>query len=239
MTIRAWLNPPRRLLALFFAVTLAPAAGLVWLGWSLLDQDRQLEAQRAMERREHAADRIVNTLRQELSGTRKLLSNPDRIAELTTYDSVVVLLRPDGLIVQPASGVLYYPTLPPEQEVPSQPFLPAEKLEFQEGNYTGAINALSKIAESSDNAIQAGVFLRLARNYRKLGDNERALAAYESLASIDGVRLDGVPAALRARSAGCFLLAELGRSEELRKAAASLSSDLLGGRWQITEPVFQ
>jgi threonine/homoserine/homoserine lactone efflux protein len=52
MTMRTWMSPPRHLLGLFFAVTLAPAAGLVWLGWSLLEQDRQLETQRAMERKD-------------------------------------------------------------------------------------------------------------------------------------------------------------------------------------------
>jgi hypothetical protein len=109
MTMRAWLSPPRRLLALFFAVTLAPAAGLVWLGWRLLEQDRQLETQRAMERRESAADRIVGILQQELSASRQFLADPGRIAELTTEGSVVVLLQPAGLTVQPASGVLYQP----------------------------------------------------------------------------------------------------------------------------------
>lgn len=239
MTMREWLSPPRRLLALFFAITLAPAAGLVWLGVRLLDQDRQLEAQRAMERREYAADRIVDTLRQELSDTRKLLSDPERIAELTTEGSAVVLLRPDDFTVHPASAVLYYPFVPSEPEVASQLFLTVDKLEFQKRDYAGAINSLHKLAGSNDAAVRAGALLRLARNYRKVGDDERALAAYESLAGVDGVRIDGVPAALRAQSARCFLLAELGRSEDLRKEAASFSSDLFGGRWRITKPVFE
>jgi signal transduction histidine kinase len=239
MTMREWLSPSRRLLALFFAVTLAPAAGLVWLGWTLLDQDRQLEAQREMERREYAADRIVGILRQELSDIRQFLPDSNRIADLIAGDSVVVRLDSAGLTVQPASSVLYYPASPPEPEVLSRPFLAAEKLEFQKKDYAGAINELSRLAGSVDDAVRAGAFLRLARNYRKAGDDKHALAAYKSLAGIDGVRIDGVPAALRARCAQCFLLAELGRSEDLRKEAASLSRDLFGGRWQITGPVFQ
>ena len=239
MTMRAWLSPPRRLLALFFAVTLAPAAGLVWLGWNLLEQDRQLEAQRAMERRESAAERIVGLLQQELSAFRQLLANPGRIDELTTEGSVVVLLDPAGLTVQPASGVLYHPIVPPEPEVPSEPFLEADKLEFQERDYARVIELLRKLARSDDAAVQAGACLRLARNYRKAGDIESALAAYEGLARIDEVRIAGVPADLRARSARCFLLAELGRTEDLRSEAASLSRDLFSGRWRITGPVFQ
>jgi len=239
MTMRAWLNPPRRLLALFLAVTLAPAAGLVWLGWSLLEQDRQLEMQRAMERRESAADNIVGTLRQKLSIARQLLSDPDRISELTMEGPVVVLLHSDHLTVQPVSGVLYYPIVPLEPEVLSSPFRAAEKLEFKERDYARAVNALLKLAGSNDEAVRAGAFLRLARNYRKAGDDGHALAAYESLANIDEVQIGGVPASLRARSARCFLLAELGHSEDLRKEAASLSRDLFSGQWQVTGPVFQ
>jgi signal transduction histidine kinase/tetratricopeptide (TPR) repeat protein len=239
MTMRAWLSPSRRLLALFFAVTLAPAAGLVWLGWRLLEQDRQLEAQRAMERREYAADRIVAALRQEVSDTLRLLSDPGRLPELTAEGSVVVSLQPARLTVQPHSGVLYYPVVPPEPEVPGGPFLEAEKLEFQKKDYARAIEALRKLEGSKDDAVRAGALLRLARNYRKTGDEEGALAAYERLAHIDGVRIDGVPAALRARCARCALLEKLGRTESLRKEAGALAEGLFNGRWRITAPVFQ
>ena len=239
MKKRARVSPPRRLLVLFFAVTLVPAAGLIWLGRTLLNQDRQLEMQRAMERREYAADRIVDILQQEISFTRQILADSNRLGELTAEDSVVVQLSAAGLSVQPASAILYYPIVPPDPEVPDDPFLLAEKLEYREKDYSGAIKILLKLSESKDTAVRAGAFLRLARNYRKIGNDERALAAYENLAHIDGVRLDGVPVALRARSAYCFLLEELGRSEELREEAASLSGDLFSGRWRITEPVFQ
>ncbi|MBI3694734.1 MAG: hypothetical protein HY238_07840, partial [Acidobacteria bacterium] len=46
----------RRLFVLFVATTLAPAIGLGWLGWRMVEQDRALEKQRAQERRDHAAD---------------------------------------------------------------------------------------------------------------------------------------------------------------------------------------
>jgi signal transduction histidine kinase/tetratricopeptide (TPR) repeat protein len=239
MTMRAWLSPSRRLLVLFFAVTLAPAAGLVCLGWTLLGQDRQLEAQRAMERREYAADKIVATLKQEVSDTLLILSDPGRLPELITEGSILVSLQPAGLTVQPSSGVLYYPILPPEPEAPSRPFLEADKLEFQKKDYARAIEALRKLEGSKNDAVQAGALLRLARNYRKVGDDIEALAAYERIAHIDGVRIDGVPAALRARCARCALLDKLGRTESLRKEAGSLGRDLFNGRWEITAPVFQ
>jgi len=55
-SLRFWFRPPYGLLAAFLAVTLGPAAGLVWLGWRLLEQDRALASQRVLERRENAAD---------------------------------------------------------------------------------------------------------------------------------------------------------------------------------------
>jgi len=43
MLRREWFRPPRHLLALFLAVTVAPASALAWLSWRLLEQDRALE----------------------------------------------------------------------------------------------------------------------------------------------------------------------------------------------------
>ena len=64
---RSWLRTPRHLLAGFLIVTLGPASGLVWLGWKLLDQDRDLASQRLQERRERAADLAVSSLQQRLA----------------------------------------------------------------------------------------------------------------------------------------------------------------------------
>jgi hypothetical protein len=45
---------PRRVQALFLAVTLLFAGALGWLGWRLLQQDRALERQRRLEQLEAA-----------------------------------------------------------------------------------------------------------------------------------------------------------------------------------------
>ncbi len=239
MSMPSWLSPRHRLLALFFVVALAPGAGLVWLGWRLLEQDRDLETQRTMERREYAADRIVGALRQEISAARQALADPVRIPGMAVDDSVVVVLRPADLDIHPACSLLYQPVVPPGPEAPDRPFLSAERYEFQEKNYARAVDALGPLSRSDDAAIRAGAYLRLGRNYRKAGDIERALAAYEQLSQGEEVRIEGIPAELAARWARCAALADLGRLEDLRNEALSLSKDLFSGRWRITRPVFE
>ena len=67
-------SPSRRLLALFLILTVAPAAGLTWLGWRLLEQDRALEAQRTLERQEYAADLVAGALGQQIAVSRSQLT---------------------------------------------------------------------------------------------------------------------------------------------------------------------
>lgn len=239
MSMPSWLSPPRRLLALFFFVTLAPAAGLVWLGWELLEQDRELEAQRMTERREFTADRIVGALQQEISAVRRALADPSRRLGLAAEDSVVAVLRPDGLDVHPASRLLYHPVVPPEPEAPDRPFQTAERYEFREKDFSRAVDALRKLAGAGDPAVRAGAYLRLGRIYRKTGQTDRALEAYDALARIGEVRIADVPAELAARSARCSVLAQIGRLEDLRNEALALSEGLAGGRWRITKPAFE
>jgi len=235
----AWMRPPRHLLALFLAVTLLPAAGLVWLGWRLLEQDRDLEAQRMLERRENAAELIVSALRERLLAARQTLADPSRAPGLAAGDSVVVVLRPDNIDVHPAARLLFHPLVSTPPEAPRQLYLAGERYEFQQRDYSRAVGAFRELALSEDPAVRAGAQLRIARNHRKAGSPELALAAYERLAQLGGVYLDGVPASLAARRARCALLAELGRSEELQTEAKALYGDLLDGHWQLTGPAYE
>jgi signal transduction histidine kinase len=239
----AWLRPPRRLLVLFLAVTLAPAAGLVWLGWRLLEQERALEAQRGLERREHGADLIVGALREQLLASRQGLADPSAALRPEAGDAVVVVFGAGPVRVHPPSRLLYYPSSdssrPAAPESGREAFLPGERHEFQEANYAEAIRVFGRLAQSGDPAIRAGAYLRLARNHRKAGNVERALATYTRLAELEDVQLDGVPAGLVAGRARCSLLAGLGRTRELRREAGALHEDLFRGRWRLTRPVFE
>ena len=57
----------RKLIWLLLAVTVPPAATLVWLGIQLLQQDRSLAAQRDVERQAAAAQAIVHHLERSLA----------------------------------------------------------------------------------------------------------------------------------------------------------------------------
>ena len=171
------------------------------------------------------------------------LADPTRALEPGTDDAVVVVFGVDSLQTHPPSRLLYRPFGPSagstEVESLRRAFLDGERLEFQDGNYAAAARAFGTLAESRDPAVRAGAYLRLARNQRKAGHVERALATYARLAELEDVRIDEVPAALLAGRARCSVLAALGRTGELRREATALHEDLLRGRWHLSRPVFE
>ncbi len=235
--------PPRRLVAVFLALTMAPAAGLVWLGWRLLRQDRALEAQRAQERCEHAADIITGALEREIAAARQSLIEPDRAATAdSSHNAVVVVLRPQGMQAYPSDRLLFYPSVPSQaraEEGAGSEFLKGEEYEFQRQEYAKAIESFQPLAASRNDAVRAGAFLRIARNYRKAGEQRLALATYDELARMERVAIGGVPSELIARGARCALLSEMQRISELRQEAGALYEDLLGGRWRLPRPAYQ
>jgi len=232
--------PSRRLLALFFILTVAPAAGLAWLGWRFLEQDRALEAQRAMERQEYAADLVAAALDHRIAASRSRLTQPGKESALTAApDSVVVKFQQNGFRDFPTGRLLFYPLVSRDREAPAAPFLAGEKLEFNQRDFAKAIEQFRTLENSKEPTLRVGAQLRIARNERKLGNLPQALAVYDKLADVDVVSIAGVPAGLAARHARCVLFEDMGRTEDLTREAGSLFDDLQNGRFRITRPVFQ
>jgi signal transduction histidine kinase len=230
----------RPLLPAFLAVTLVPACGLAWLGWRLLEQDRALEAQRWRERRERAADSLVNALEQRLTGVERQLAESSSAPSLAQAEgAVVVEFAGRGIAARPKNRLVYYPWLPAGPAPPDQVFAAGEEQEFRQANHVKADAIYRELARSGDGAVRAGAQLRLARNLRKMGQAEAALAAFEQLQSFEDVSLNGTPAGLVARRARCALLAELKRPEPLRREAAALCADLGRARWKLTRAAYQ
>src|SRR5262245_31586665 len=99
MGLRTWLRPPRFTLPVFLAVTLVPAAALVWLGWRVLDFDRALSRQQVRDRLEYAADRVAAGLERELDeiADRMLAWIASPPAALASHGALVAALGPTGI----------------------------------------------------------------------------------------------------------------------------------------------
>jgi signal transduction histidine kinase len=240
MSYRAWFRPPRHLLAVFLLITLAPSILLIVFGWRLLRQERALALQQVQLAREQAADLVVSSLDQSLSGAEQALGHPATLRALpTTEDAVAVTFTRSQVGAFPPGRLPYYPLPFAGKEAPEKVFAPGEELEHRRKDRAKAAAVFRELARSADPAIRAGALVRLARNLRKGGEREAALAAYAQAAKIQGAAVAGVPADLLARWARCGLLEEMGRSEELKAEARTLHAGLLQGRWQIGRGTYE
>jgi len=239
LPLRLWLCAPRSLMVLFFVVMLVPAVTLAVLGLRLLKQDRVLETQRLAELREAAADRVVRSLEQSLAATEQALAGEfNRNPSGLTEDSLAAILGPESIEAIPPNRLLYYPVAPPAKAPPGQPFREAEDYEFRQQDTERAAGAYRALCSSADAAVRAGALLRLARVSRRAGRRPEALDAYQALARIPSVSIEGSPAGLLARRARCAVLEELGRTADLRQEAKALQQDLRSGRWRLDRPTY-
>ncbi|MBI4908180.1 MAG: hypothetical protein HY820_31430 [Acidobacteria bacterium] len=233
MSFGFWFRPPRILLASFLAVTVLPACALFWLSWRFFDQDRALASQRSRERREQAADLIVVALQQSLAKAELDLRLPGGDGP---QDALAVIF--DRERVRTSPKLLYYPVVRATQASGSSVFENGERFEFQQQDYESAIAAFRNLAKSADATVRAGAHLRIARNLRKAGKPDLALAEYDTLVECGAVALDGLPADLVARRARLNLLRQLGREAESHAEMQAVLADLQTGRWELPRAAF-
>jgi signal transduction histidine kinase len=240
----------RRLFVLFVATTLAPAIGLGWLGWRMVEQDRALEKQRAQERRDHAADLGAAALERALAEIEERLTSVFSAPPAARNDSTrksgklsegvaIVAFGPQGILDHAGVPLPYYPAVPPTAEPSPAVFAPAEALEFQGPATAGAIRVLNRLAHAKDPAVRGGALVRLARNYRKSGDFPRALAAFHELGALADTPVNGLPAGILAAQGSALLLEALGKHEGLQRQAFLLDADLRNGRWLLTRASYE
>ncbi len=206
MFIRDWLRPPRSLLVLFLGTTLVLTAGLGWLGWRLLQQDRAVDAQRVRDRLDSSADLITAEIRQTLSATEAQLTRfstlsasgleqaASEYAEELGEDALVVVLRPGAVDAYPTHRLLFYPAVPRPEEPIGDAFAAGEAREFRARDFESAIADFRRLSDSDDEQVRAGALLRLARNQRKAGHPEAALKTYTTLGAMERGLLGGQPA---------------------------------------------
>jgi hypothetical protein len=232
------IRTPRQLLVLFLTLTILPATALVWLGWTLQEQDRILENSRIQERRERAADLIVAALQQSIAVVEQRLTDASAARTLGAPDGQVVVLSPQGIETIPPRRLLYYPMRPSLPEASPELFESGENDEFRSQNHAGAIAKFRELTRFPDAAVRAGALLRMARNLRKAGRSSEALDVYSELAGYDRVAIGGLPAGLVAQQARCAVLAGLKKTGDLRREAAQFEMDLRRGRWQLDRAAY-
>ena len=240
------LRPPPLLLGSFLAIMLALGAALSWLGWRLLEQDRSLESQRARERLEYAADRIVAELRGSLSELDDLVSAllaPSApgfpVPKEPPEDVLLLVAGPQTVQAYPNGRLLYYPILPSPAEPDGRLFRTGEVLEYQQHDPVKAIAVFRRLAGSRDPSVRAGALVRLGRNLRKSGRFREALQVYSEMEKLSSAFVAGLPAELVAREARCSVLEETGQSAELEREARALYTDLQRGRWPLVRSAYE
>jgi signal transduction histidine kinase len=230
----------RRSLPLFLAIVVCLAIWQVWLTWRLMEQDRNLAAQRSRERLEQIADLALAQLASMVAEWDLSLREMDALpppaalkARFPLNGTLILLASPSVTATYPRQPLLFVPEPPSAGSVPNV-FETAEKLEFREQNSARAVEALRPLAEQP--ATRAEALLRIARLERRLNHSEAALAAYDRMSKETTVSPDGVPYALLAAGARCDLLA--GQNCAV-KAAQQLRADLIAGRWPLHRETFE
>ncbi len=222
---------------------LALSAALAWLGWRLLQQDRQLAVQRLVEQRETAADLAVAALDRRFAEVeddlnRALVEGDLKRHPRAAEDSVSVEFLPRALRAWPPDRLTYYPEVPEAHEVSASLFAAADELEFHRGDHAGALERLRNLTRSGDPQIRAAALARTARNYLKRGDVQRAMQNYAQLRELGSVPIGGMPAALAADAGALALYEQQNDRSAIANAAAVLYRDANSGKWPIARAAY-
>lgn len=239
--MRRWLQPPRHLLMVLGAITLASAGTLAVVAWELLERDADVESQRAHERLEHQADLAVQSLERTVADVEA------RLADWTA--------RPSGSIPNPGIGrgimfssqqietapgarLLFYPFLPGRAEPPAALFADAEILEYRK-DYARATQTLRQGAASADPPVRAAALMRLGRVLRASGELTQALSVYQDMVTLGETPVAGLPAELVARGERVEILEKSRRRDQAATEARALLTDLLNSRWSLARGQFE
>ena len=230
----------RRSLPLFLAIVVCLTFWQVWLTWRLMEQDRNLAAQRSRERLDQVADLGLAQLASVLDEWDLRLREMDALpppaalkTRLPLNATLILLASPSVTAIYPRQPLLFVPELPSAGPLPNV-FETADKLEFREQNYDRAVEALRLLTEQP--ATRAEALVRIARLERRLNHPEAALAAYDRMSRETAVSPDGVPYTLLAAGARCGLLA--GQNGAVT-AVERLRADLVEGRWPLRRETFE
>jgi len=213
--------------------SLVVTAALVWSGWRLVAQQRELDARQVRLEAEASADAVAASILQALADVGDGLSarrGSDGGAAVTA--AVVAVWRASGGIVEPAGALPFVPWRVPGTHR-SELFAEAEVAEFGEGSASVAIARYRALAREANPSVRAGALLRLARVLRRRGDTAGALAAADELVTLGQQDIDGVPAALAGLDVQRLTFADRRDIERARRAREELRQRLDRGVWRL------
>jgi hypothetical protein len=225
MDLRLWLQPPRRSLGVFLAMSLGLTAGLAWFGWQVVELDRNLERQRTQERVGHAIDLVAVSLGRWLDDVGRELAIVAAAPDGVTFDSrtidapdsdapVFLVFTRDGLRAVPEGRLAYYPDEP-----------------------SGVPHAS---AASATQTTRASALLLEAASLNRAGRHDAALAAYDRLAALTvTVPVLDAPAPIVARHARAQIFDVLGRRDDLRSEADRLWEAVHNSDRRLTRGVYR
>lgn len=132
---------------LLAAATLLPIGALGWLAVRMLQQDRQMERQRAREALEYAGGRLALAMEGKLANIEEKLAQGRGIR-----------FTPGGL--EPGAGfsILYQPQPATIANLPDSVFAEAEALEYQRKDLAAAAKAYRRLADSACTRTAIGSF---------------------------------------------------------------------------------
>lgn len=233
----------RQRLTVFLGLVVSLAGSQVWLTVRMMQQDRNLEAQRSRERLEQTADLAVAQLAGSLGewdlGLHDLNSLPPSPALLARLPvgATLIVISHDSVTTYPKRPLLFVTNPPAGQALVPGVFDAADQLELREQDYQRAITALQPLVSAPQTRAEA--LLRIARIEQKAGHSQAALDIYQRLTRERGLDPSGTPYALLAATARIRIVAELGRRQLATQETKSLRETLLEGRWPLSREAFQ
>ncbi len=228
------------------AALTVPAVIVGWLGWLLLQSDRELDRQRVQERLTNAAILAIASLEQAISATEQRLTAlasaespvrpPEGFESLLEADAALVVISATEIWF--SAPLLYYPGEIDFTDSVADAFVAGERLEFAQKDLASALDSYRALADSRDRAVRAGALGRMARVARKLDRPKMALEAYDALAPLGSTMVLGRPADLVASLERCAVLQEMNEHDRLAREARQFDRRLTSADWRLSASQF-
>jgi signal transduction histidine kinase len=207
--------------------TLVPITALGWLAARILQQERDLDSQRAQDSLRYAAGKLALSVNSRLAGIEEQLAQGRGL-----------LLDPEGIEPLPDAGILYQPGTVHPMTPPPDAFATAEVLEYQRADLAGAAREYRRLSDSPDRTIRAAALVRLGAVLRKQTNTSAALDAYAQLQRLGTLLVDDSPAEWIARQSRCRIFEKTGDRSRLAAEAAGLARAVYSGRARVERSTF-